>query len=454
MPESPNKAAALQLANLGFRIFPCRADKTPMVSAWEDAATNSPFAVGIRWDAEPDALPAIPVGTHGLVVIDCDRKRGVDGVAAFHALCADHRIDLSNAFVVETPNSGIHVYWRSDVMFGNSRGSLPDGIDVRGVGGYVIAPGAMLPDGRSYGHVAGSWDALPTLPEALASFLKPKLSTGNSEPSANPVACDVTDRERAYAENALADEIAALSSMRHGEGRNAALNRAAHSVGTMVGAGWIERETAEQALWEASEQNSYRAKDGDAATWKTLQSGLESGITKPRDPLPASDVPQWIRETVANLLAAHKAKQSAAVTSTHKRSVALIQGCEIQERPVSWLWDQYLPMGKLTLLAGAGGTGKSTIAFNLAGVVANGGIWPDGTRCRDAGNVLIWSSEDSPEDTIKPRLMAIGANERRYGVIAGTIDENGVAFPFDAARDMDALRDARRANRRSVTAHH
>lgn len=440
--QSPNKEAALSLVSQGLYIFPCMPDKTPMIAAWEQSAFNSPFAVGIEWDANPEALPAIPVGAHGIVVIDCDRKQaGNDGVAAFHALCAEHRVDLSGAFVVETPSTGRHFYWRTDTPFGNSSGSLPDGIDVRGVGGYCIAPGATLPDGRSYRHLAGSWDALPPLPDALAAFLKTKRPATTLEPSASPTKA-VTDRERVYAENAMADEVAALAALRPGQGRNAALNQASHSIGTMVGAGWIERETAEQALWEAAEQNGYRAKDGDAAAWKTLQSGLESGISKPRDPLPASEVPQWVRETVAHLLAPHKSKRPVAAKAAAKRSVTLVQFSAIEEKPVEWLWDQYLPLGKLTLLAGSGGTGKSTIAFNLAGIISNGGAWPDGSRCRSAGNVIIWSSEDDPADTIKPRLLAVGADVSRCGVITGAIDDHGLSCPFDAARDMQELHEA------------
>jgi len=438
--QSANRDAALSLVRAGFRIFLCRPDKVPMIAGWEAAASSSPFQLGIWWNAAPGALPAIPVGAHGIVVIDCDRKRaGVDGVEAFHALCAEYRIDLSNAFVVETPSGGLHFYWRSDVAFGNSRGSLPDGIDVRGVGGYVIAPGATLPDGRSYRHLAGSWNAIPALPEPLAQFLKAKRpATAPEPPASHP---EPTEREYAYAETALADECEALASMRPGEGRNAALNRAAHSIGTMAGAGWIDPETAALALWEAADRNGYRAKDGDAAALKTLHSGLDSGMAKPRDPLPACDVPQFIRDSVANMLAAHKAKpQTAAANQSGKRSVTLVPFSAIEEKRVDWLWDQYLPLGKLTLLAGSGGTGKSTIAFNFAGIISNGGAWPDGSRCRSVGNVIIWSSEDDPADTIKPRLLAVGADVNRCGIVQGATDEHGISCPFDAARDMDALR--------------
>ncbi|WP_263355500.1 AAA family ATPase, partial [Acidicapsa acidisoli] len=152
---------------------------------------------------------------------------------------------------------------------------------------------------------------------------------------------------------------------------------------------------------------------------------------------------QVVRQSIANMLARFKEKQSkSSVTASGKRTVSLLQGSQISERPITWLWDGYLPSGKLTLLAGAGGTGKSTIAFNLASTITNGSNWPDGSRLTNPGNVLIWSSEDDPADTIKPRLMAVGANDTRYGVISGTIDEQGLRCPFDAALDMDGLRAA------------
>jgi hypothetical protein len=312
----PNRDVALALAARGFHIFPCNADKTPKVKAWEQNAVASAFKIEAMWRNWPDALPAIPVGAHGLVVFDCDRRQDqVDGVQAFIDLCAANSIDTSKFFVVETPSTGLHFYFRTDVPYSNSRGLLPDGIDVRGVGGYVIAPGATLPDGRSYSHVAGSWDAIPPLPVTLASTLKGKSRAAICAPAVSPVA---TGREWEYAQAALADEIVKIEAMREGSGRNAALNQAAHSIGTIVGAGWIDRETVERSLWEASERNGYRAKDGDSAAWATLQSGLNDGIAKPRAPLPVDEVPQYIRDSVAMWIEAYKVKpsQTRGVTAT------------------------------------------------------------------------------------------------------------------------------------------
>ncbi|MGA9673062.1 MAG: bifunctional DNA primase/polymerase [Terracidiphilus sp.] len=308
MNSSSNRDAALALASMGLHVFQANPDKTPMVSAWEQAATASPFAIQVKWDNAPDSLPGLPVGAHSLVVIDCDRKPNApDGVEAFRALCAAHSIDLSGAFVVDTPSGGQHLYWRTETPYGNSRGSLPAGIDVRGLGGYVIAPGATLPDGRSYKLVQGSWDAIPALPDALAAFLRPKVDAGATQTTGCPVALKVTDRERAFAEAALADEVAKLTAMREGSGRNNALNTAALSLGTMDG--WIDLNVVAAALWEASIANGYVAQDGEKAAKDTITSGLNGGMKKPR-PLLSQDVPNIdISAMITNGIAACKQRQ-------------------------------------------------------------------------------------------------------------------------------------------------
>lgn len=113
---------------------------------------------------------------------------------------------------------------------------------------------------------------------------------------------------------------------------------------------------------------------------------------------------------------------------------------QIEEKRIAWLWNGYLPLGKLTLLAGAGGTGKSTLAFSMASIVSTGGYWPDGTRCNVAGNSLIWISEDDPADVIKPRLKAMGAATSRIAMVQTRKTLADGDIPFDPARDMPELR--------------
>jgi putative DNA primase/helicase len=123
------------------------------------------------------------------------------------------------------------------------------------------------------------------------------------------------------------------------------------------------------------------------------------------------------------------------------RTVNLRCGADIKARPISWLWKGWLPAGKLTILAGNSGTGKTTLALGLAAVLTAWGKWPDGAACAQPGNVLIWSSEDNPEDTLVPRLLASGADMKRCHFIDG-ITENGERLPFDPAQDIHELNKA------------
>ncbi|WP_341678383.1 AAA family ATPase [Niveibacterium sp. SC-1] len=121
--------------------------------------------------------------------------------------------------------------------------------------------------------------------------------------------------------------------------------------------------------------------------------------------------------------------------------VSLVCAADVQTEPVRWLWPGWIAAGKLAIIGGAPGCGKTTIAIALAAVVSRGGTFPDGVRCALPGNVLIWSGEDDPSDTLKPRLLAAGADVSRCHFIDCARDEDGPR-PFDPARDMAGLDEA------------
>jgi putative DNA primase/helicase len=117
--------------------------------------------------------------------------------------------------------------------------------------------------------------------------------------------------------------------------------------------------------------------------------------------------------------------------------VLLLNGADLTPELVRWLWLDWLALGKLHILAGPPGQGKTTIALACMATVTSGGRWPDGTLC-EAGNVLVWSGEDDPADTLLPRLLAAGADRARCYFVKGT-RINGEEQPFDPSRDMAAL---------------
>lgn len=118
--------------------------------------------------------------------------------------------------------------------------------------------------------------------------------------------------------------------------------------------------------------------------------------------------------------------------------VTLISASFITPIPVRWLWDGWLASGKLALLAGAPGTGKTTLATNFAAIVTRGSFWPDGSRS-PLGKVLIWSGEDDYKDTLVPRLLAAGANMDLVKFIGDTTCVGATSRLFDPSKDLPAL---------------
>jgi len=129
----------------------------------------------------------------------------------------------------------------------------------------------------------------------------------------------------------------------------------------------------------------------------------------------------------------------SVATPGHKRTVEIIRASDVKIEPISWLWDGWLAAGKLHILGGAPGTGKTTIGMALAATLTSGGRWPDGTQS-PVGNVAIWSGEDDPADTLIPRLILSGADRSRVHFITGTREGND-RQSFDPGRDMEPLRD-------------
>lgn len=126
-----------------------------------------------------------------------------------------------------------------------------------------------------------------------------------------------------------------------------------------------------------------------------------------------------------------------------EHGVDLIRATTIKPEPVKWIWPGWLAQGKLHILAGAPGAGKTTIALKLAAAVTTADAMPDGWRA-PLGDALIWSGEDAPADTLVPRLLACGADLERVHFV-GDVKDRGRPRPFDPAIDMPRLAAAAKA---------
>lgn len=173
---------------------------------------------------------------------------------------------------------------------------------------------------------------------------------------------------------------------------------------------------------------------------EAIQARFEARQTIPR---PVQDAPEGAQKSpkVLNLLNAQSEQVHEQLGEQVRRKaqdgVILTRASDLQITPIIWLWLYWLACGKVHLLAGAPGQGKTTIALSLAATVTSGGRWPDGSRC-PVGSALIWSGEDDPADTLAPRLKAMGADmDRVYFVSGARVD--GEEQPFDPARDLIQL---------------
>jgi putative DNA primase/helicase len=103
----------------------------------------------------------------------------------------------------------------------------------------------------------------------------------------------------------------------------------------------------------------------------------------------------------------------------HKNPTALVttRASEIMPESVSWLWPGRLPLGKVVVLDGDPGVGKSTITMDIAARISTGAPFPGCEETRAARNVLLMSAEDGAADTVRPRLDACGADTSHVHVV-------------------------------------
>ncbi len=83
---------------------------------------------------------------------------------------------------------------------------------------------------------------------------------------------------------------------------------------------------------------------------------------------------------------------------------------EVKPVKINWVWYPYIAKGKITLLQGDPGDGKSTMMLNIIAELSKGGCFPDGTKVAEPILSMYQCSEDNAADTIRPRLDESGAN--------------------------------------------
>jgi energy-coupling factor transporter ATP-binding protein EcfA2 len=141
-----------------------------------------------------------------------------------------------------------------------------------------------------------------------------------------------------------------------------------------------------------------------------------------------------------------KAAKAITANLSIPSEVELTCMTDIEMKKITWLWPDRIACGKLTVLAGDPGLGKSQLTAMLAAIITTGAAWPDGSDAPAIGDVVFMSAEDDPADTIKPRLVAAGADLSRCHVLSAvrikTYDGADTARGFDLTKDVERLGEA------------
>jgi len=127
---------------------------------------------------------------------------------------------------------------------------------------------------------------------------------------------------------------------------------------------------------------------------------------------------------------------------TGSRDGGLRKLSDIEAKDVEWLWENHMPTGEITILAGDPGVGKSYFSYFLSAQVSIGGFWPNAPdRAIESGKVLILSTDEDPNYCIRPRSDAAGADVDKILVLEGAHDKRGGIRIINLTRDIHRLED-------------
>jgi hypothetical protein len=200
---------------------------------------------------------------------------------------------------------------------------------------------------------------------------------------------------------ALADAEAIAQKLACEEGsvaeRLVALKFAAEDLGYLIGDGTPDRSVVGDLLADAIRASGL----GNDADADALQEVIVAGLRRGEN---------------------HALDERAEVEAPPKPRTVSRCAADIEPEPIAWLWNERLALGKLALLAGQPGLGKSHMSCLFAAAVTTGGPLPGGARA-PRGSVIMIGCEDDPGDTLRPRLEAAGGDLKKTHLLDWVLEE-------------------------------
>lgn len=381
MPETL-KEWALYYSDMGLAVFPLLPrDKRPATINGCKAATTNKQIISDWWDKHPDSNIGIATGniSGGLVVIDLDvdENKGINGYEVLKEWQQENG-ELPESWQSITGRGGYHLFFR-DSAVNHNRVGLYEGIDIRGEGGYIVAPPSIHPNGRRY-----EWEQEPGEYELaqvnarVVNFLMGPVPDGWGKQSFS-MPDTIPEGQRT---STLVSLIGSLKA----KGLDDEAIRAA-----------VRAENEKKCNPPLTDQEL------EKIVFPALKRGWEATAAY------YTSIPDKRRATV---------KDGKIVPSNSKqyKNLEMTSMDTAEEKDPNWLITDYIPRYQITSLAGDGGSGKTTVWCALAAAVSSGkrpfildGLTPDDLDFGAPEKVMFFSAEDSFEYTLKRRLRKNGA---------------------------------------------
>lgn len=433
-PHLNLREQAVSHARRGFFVFRVHVrGNTPAFEGWQDEATNNPDLAHKLWTSRAGKeMPynigiatgrPLPGGGY-LAALDVDVKNGKEGDKSLRFIEAVSDEAAPPTLRSRTPSDGWHDIYASAEPLPNSVGAIAPGLDVRGAGGYIVAPGSVR-NGKSYDIVAD----LPIAPApAFMRTARPvKPSAAGDTQQDSPQALD---RARDYLERSAPEAI-------EGSGGNNTTYRVAAKLNEYN----LGFDTAAELLRDWNDAKAFPPWDDDALM-DILRSAIKHAQNAPGAILAENEFgPVQVKERLKG--------------GINLEPVIEFDAVNIPKR--QWVLGGFAAKHYLSGIVSPPGVGKTTFLLMVAVAIAAGRDDIVGMKVHQRGRVLLWNQEDET-DELKRRLLALMAAfdvkwsdiefEGKPGIILGsgvdrrlmfaTRDSNGRIAPAPDAATMTA----------------
>lgn len=369
--------------NPEWYYFPISEKTEKPLKGWQAISSNKPEDIA-RWKQRwPKSLYGLDCGKSGLTVLDVDNKNGKSGDAVVSRLQLDNEV-LPKSFTVSTPSGGRHIYYIGKTK--NRVALTAPGLDVRSVGGYVIAPGCVK-KGKEYKVLS---DVKPSFAPGWLLSAIGQPNTHDAQSQTPLVEYDLPHNVQKAMDYLVHSAPEALEGER---------DATCYKVACRVRDFGISCDMAKDLI---TDYYSDKVSLNPEFTVETMMLKVDAAYSYACD-RPGNDTQEGAAIRASEAFAAISGEDlppgqefEEALPDSSWIPMGAFIGRPAPER--EWIIEGWLPAGfsTPTLITGDGGTGKSLLAMQLAIAVACGGSWMsmDVKRQMQVAMVMCEDSED------------------------------------------------------------